>query len=156
MLKNRKFCILILLVLPLLLAYQCQVNQEPDLNKSTKQFPVTIPTERLRCLFWVDGRNFLGDGSCYSVWQCDEDAPLIVQATQWEKVDFLFQSEAFRLNYADVALDSNWLPQDKTAELYCLLAGDTYKELTLGFAPEIILGDGLQYKNLLFVMEWYS
>lgn len=156
MFKKRKICALLLLSLTLLLLHQCYVNQNPNLNKITKRFDVTTSTENLQCLYWMSSRNFLNAGSCYSVWQCDEDAPLVAQAMQWERIASLFQSEKFRLTYADADLDSRWFPEDKETELYWLLEGDTYKELSLGFAPEITLENGQKYKNLLFIVELYS
>lgn len=156
MFKKRKIYAWTLFVLALMLLYQCNANQNPNLNKITKRFDVTISTENLQCLYWMSSRNFLNAGSCCSVWQCDEDAPLVAQAMQWEKIASLFQSEKFRLTYSDADLDSRWFPEDKETELYWLLEGDTYKELSLGFAPEITLENGQKYKNLLFVVEWYS
>lgn len=95
------------------------------------------------------------------VWQI-EDSQQLLQDIDWAEEGQPFQQQLFQevVQSESLDVDRYYLPQDWEHEgyYYQTIDADGYgdDQLLLIFLPQGKLGDGLQYKNLLFVIERYS
>lgn len=146
----------------LFIIYQITVglHPKPTLDHLNSNFKVSIPVEQINRLYETNDRGWFGDGDRYSVWQCQDDAPFITQASEWHQGQ-AFQQDLFTLVKDRLQPDGYFLPRELQQEdCFYLIAEDAEgygdDQVLLIYTPQVKLGDGLYYKNLLFVIEWYS
>lgn len=162
MTKQRKLWLLFFVeaIIILFIIYQVRVglHQKPTLDYVNDNFNISIPVKQMNCLYQIDNWvAWAGDGFFYSVWQCEEDAPLIAQAQQWQQGQ-AFQQDLFITVVDDLTPDGYFVPRElQQNNCYYLIAKDArgLNQILLIFTPQVKLGDGLQYKNVLFVIEKY-
>ena len=164
--RNKKVWLLILIEVCVILFIAAQLipsgKQAPQLGSALQEnFAVVLPDEPMNCLYqkWNQGR--LDDGNVYSVWQM-EDSQQLLQEIDWIEGAQPFQQQLFQEVAQSESLDVDryYLPQDweQAGYYYQTVGADGHggAQLLLIFLPQGKLGDGLQYKNLLFVIERYS
>ncbi len=139
---------------------------KPDLDIIEKNFGVSISTEHAVRLYSHNTQGWFGDGEDYSVWQYQNPAELL-ESLQWQR------GQAFQFDTFDLVTtkglekpEGYFLPRELNQEVYYYQVNDEYSvndgqdifiddSLLLVFAPEVKLGDGKYYENLLFVAAWY-
>lgn len=162
MFKNKKVWLLLLveLAIVLFIGYQCHASFSPSFQVINTNFDVQLSEKSGHQLYSESERGWFGDGDVYSVWQFEDTEPLM-QAVEW-KTGKAFQQPLFQsiVQATFLEVDGYYLPRDLDQEAYyyeCIdKEGYGDDKLLLVFAPQVKLGDGLQYKNLLFVVEYYS
>ena len=134
---------------------------KPDLDSIEKNFGVSVPTSGAVQLYSHNTQGWMGDGEDYSVWQYQNPDELM-QALEWQTGQ-AFQHDVFdRITTKGTERpDGYFLPRELEQEVsYFVVNHDIhgYNDdcLLLVFAPEVKLGDGEYYENLLFVAAWYS
>lgn len=162
--KQKKLWLLILIeaCVVLFIAYQCSdyAVSKPTLDYVNESFAVNLSDEQGHQLYNESKRGWFGDGDVYSVWQF-EDSEQLMQAVEW-KSGKAFQQPLFQsiVQATFLEVDGYYLPRDLDQDAYyyeCIdKEGYGDDKLLLVFTPQVKLGDGLQYKNLLFVVEYYS
>ncbi len=135
------------------------VHPAPDLEHVRKSFGIAVPTAQANQLYRINTQGWFGDGEIYSLWQYPDDARL-ENLLPWQQGQGFQQPLYHQVvkaaepskYYRPVTLDQDvfYYLQDHDAD------GHSDDQILLIYAPQITLGDGLQYKNLLFVLEWYS
>lgn len=135
-----------------------ELHDTPN-NYIQRNFALDLSQKHANQLYTKNTQGWFGDGEIYSVWQYD-DATVLEEMLPWQ------QGKGFQLQlYQQVVRwaqpDSYYLPYESEQEVYYYLQefdadGRTDDKILLIYAPQVKLGDGLQYKNLLFTSEWYS
>ncbi|MBQ5859235.1 MAG: hypothetical protein IIW51_09505, partial [Peptococcaceae bacterium] len=101
-------------------------------------------------------QGWFGDGQDYSVWQY-QDADKLMESFEWEKGQaFLHETFIDVTTFNEERPEGYFLPREVEQEVYYYHQDDGDDRLLLIFAPEVKLGDGKYYDNLLFVAAWYS
>lgn len=164
--RNKKVWLLILIEVCVILFIAAQLTpnekQAAQLGSALQEnFAVVLSDESMNCLYQKENRGWLGDGEGYSVWQVT-DSQQLLQEIDWIEGAQPFQQQLFQevVQSESLDVDRYYLPQDWEHEgyYYQTIDADGYgdDQLLLIFLPQGKLGDGLQYKNLLFVIERYS
>lgn len=131
----------------------------PSLNHIQNNFALDISTEHANQLYNKNTQGWFGDGEIYSVWQYDDSA-ILEGLLPWQQGKG-FRQQLYQQVVSHAQPDSYYLPFESEQEVYYYLQefgadGYTDNKILIIYAPQIKLGDGLQYKNLLFILEWYS
>ena len=134
---------------------------KPDMMSVQSNFGVEIPSAGATRLYKYNSQGWLGDGEDYTVWQY-RNTDKLMEALNWKKGQ-AFQNECFQwlMNRNYEQPDGYFLPRELEQEVSYYYQGNdkdghTDDRLLIIFAPEVKLGDGKYYENLLFVLEWYS
>ena len=167
----------------LFIAGGAMLMPKPDMMSVLSNFGVEIPSDGATRLYKHNTQGWFGDGEDYSVWQY-RNPDKLMNAFNWQKGQ-AFQSETFTVvttkkyidednkRYVDMEKpdgekpEGYFLPRELDQEVYYYQVNDEYSvndgqdifiddRLLLVFAPEVKLGDGKYYENLLFVAAWYS
>ena len=163
MLKNKKVWLLILLELlvVLFITYQCHGGTERTrtFQYDNNNFAFHLEAGRGNCLYEAEDRGWFGDGEVYTVWQIEDIKPLL-DKLNWQSGQ-PFQHELFQTVTDLTELDTYYLPNDLKQQGWYYYIGqdkDGYEDdrMLLILVPEVKMGDGLQYKHLLFIVELYS
>lgn len=133
-----------------------------DLSSVQSNFGVEIPTDGAARLYDYNTQGWMGDGEDYSVWQYRNPDKLMAKFN-WQKGK-AFQHENFEWMMNPERSEhpeGYFLPRELEQEVYYFVVNHDihgYDDdcLLLVFAPEVKLGDGKYYENLLFVAAWYS
>lgn len=132
------------------------VALKPNLEHIQSSFGVEIATDGATRLYTHNTQGRFGDGEEYSVWQYQDADDLQLNVE-------LQTGPAFRHDVFDRVTtqgaetpDGYYLPRELDQEVSCYYQDDNDNELLVVFAPEVRLGDGKTYQNLLFVAAWYS
>ena len=128
----------------------------PDMSCTQSNFDVEIPTNGAAKLYRYNTQGWFGDGQDYSVWQY-QDADKLMESFEWEKGQaFLHETFIDVTTFNEERPEGYFLPREVEQEVYYYHQDDGDNRLLLIFAPEVKLGDGKYYDNLLFVAAWYS
>jgi hypothetical protein len=129
---------------------------KPDLEYIEKTFGVSVSTSEAVRLYSHNTQGWFGDGEDYSVWQYQNPETLMT-SIEWQKGQ-AFQYDIFeRVTTRGIELPEGYfLPRELDQEVLYYYVDDDDNELIIVFAPEVKLGDGKYYDNLLFVAAWYS
>ena len=129
---------------------------KPDLEHVEKTFGVSVSTSEAVRLYSHNTQGWFGDGEDYSVWQY-QDADKLMESFDWEKGQaFLHETFIDVTTFNEERPEGYFLPREVEQEVYYYHQDDGDDRLLLIFAPEVKLGDGKYYDNLLFVAAWYS
>ena len=129
---------------------------KPDLEHVEKTFGVSVSTSEAVRLYSHNTQGWFGDGEDCSVWQY-QDADKLMESFEWEKGQaFLHETFIDVTTFNDERPEGYFLPREVEQEVYYYHQDDGDNRLLLIFAPEVKLGDGKYYDNLLFVAAWYS
>lgn len=129
---------------------------KPDLEHVEKTFDVSVSTSEAVRLYSHNTQGWFGDGEDYSVWQY-QNVDKLMESFEWEKGQaFLHETFIDVTTFNDERPEGYFLPREVEQEVYYYHQDDGDNRLLLIFAPEVKLGDGKYYDNLLFVAAWYS
>ena len=127
----------------------------PGMMSVKANFGVEIPDSGATRLYNYNTQGWFGDGEVYTVWQYS-DAEELMQALDWRNGQ-AFQHETFVdvTTFSEEKPEGYFLPREVDQEVYYYHQDDDDNRLLVIFAPEVKLGDGKYYDNLLFIAEWY-
>lgn len=159
--KKRFLLFAALGIILLLLIWQIYpvLYPSPNLDHVQKNFNVSLPTERANCLYKINSQGWFGDGENYSVWQY-EDAVELQNLLPWQAGKG-FQQPLYQQITEQMKPEGYYLPRQLEQDCYYYLQeydadGRDDDRLLCIYAPQVKLGDGLRYQNLLFVLECYT
>ncbi len=139
-----------------------EAQEQADFSNLQEVFGVHwLPEQELALLYCQTDRGWLGDGQTYSIWQYTGDMKQFFAQGYW-RADKPLGNELYQdvltfleVEQAYVPLSPEWQRGfsywQKTD-----IDGNTDDQLLLLFLPQVTLGNGQEYRRLLFVLEWYS
>lgn len=159
--KKRLLLLLVEGLVLLLIGWQVYAGMHPvpTLEHVRKNFGISVTTEQANRLYEKNTQGWFGDGEIYSVWQYDDGA-VLETLLPWQQGNG-FQQQLYQQVVKANEPDAYYQPRALGQDVFYYLQdhdadGHGDDQILFIYTPQITLGDGLQYKNLLFVLEWYS
>ncbi len=153
-LKHQVFFLLLVVIILWICFLPYVMDNETLPERVERKFSIQLPTEDANELYYASDWDDFGNGAIYSVWQY-QSAKSLLQMEEWDEgnvIDFL---ELYNKTYETAQVESYYRIQDEDTIIYSTGRRDEKYDdvLVLIYAPEMRMGDGLKYRNLLFIIE---
>lgn len=153
-LKRQVFFLLLVVIILWICFLPHFMDNETLQERIERKFAIQLSTDDANELYYASEWDDFGNGAIYSVWQYQSAKPLL-QMAEWKERNVTDFSELYNETYETAQVEPYYRIQDKDTIVYSTGQWDEKydDELILIYAPEVQMGDGLKYKNLLFIIE---